>query len=347
MADRLRLAMVVDSLTVGGAEVYARQLLRRAPPWVEPTLLVAEPLMPYFTSPSPVWVIPCGLNAERAPALSSALAEVEPDVVHVNLVNPASNRAALRAAQECAPTVATLHDFGTNCWPGLRGIYANLAGVVAVSAAIARQVHDDLGVPAAAVHRIRNGVDLPPHVTGPLDRSPPVVGAVGALVYHKGFDLLVEAVSRLDHRGRRLRLLLAGDGPARPRLEREAKGLPVTFLGLCPDVPALLRDLDLFCLPSRREGMPLALLEAMAHGVPCVGTAVGDVPEAVGPDALVVPPDDVDALVTALDRLLDEPGLRRDLGRRARLRALRDFDAERMVTQTMRVLAGAARPRRP
>jgi glycosyltransferase involved in cell wall biosynthesis len=347
MVDRLRLAMVVDSLALGGAEVYARQLLRRAPPWIEPTLLVAEPLLSHFTTSSPVRVIPCGLDAERAPALASALAEVEPDVVHVNLVNPASNRAALHAAQAYAPTVATLHDHGTNCSAELRGLYSHLAGAVAVSAAIARQLRDDLGVPAAAIHRIRNGVDLPPHVTSPVDRSPPALGAVGALAYHKGFDLLVEAVSRLNRRGRRLRLFIAGQGPALPRLEREARGLPVTFLGQCRDVPALLREIDLFCLPSRREGMPLALLEAMAHGLPCVSTAVGDVPEAVGPDALVVPTDDVDALVAAVERLLDDPGLRRDLGRRARLRALRDFDAERMVSQTMRVLAGAARPRRP
>jgi glycosyltransferase involved in cell wall biosynthesis len=154
-------------------------------------------------------------------------------------------------------------------------------------------------------------------------------------------------VSRLDRRRRgRLRVVIAGQGRAWDRLERLAEGLPVTFLGLCRDVPALLRELDVFCLPSRREGLPLALLEAMAHGLPCVATAVGDIPEAVGSDALVVRPDDVDVLVNALGRLLDEPELRRDLGRRARLRALRDFDAERMVTQTVRVLAGAA-ARRP
>jgi glycosyltransferase involved in cell wall biosynthesis len=340
MVDRLRLAMVVDSNAFGGAETYARQLFHRAPAWVDPTLLVAAPLTPYFTSPSPVKVIPLGLNDEQAPALASALAEIGPDVVHVNLVNPVSNRAALRAAQACAPTVATLHDRGTNL-TGLGGLYPNLAAAVAVSAEVARRLHD-LGVAAAAIHRIRNGVDLPSQPAHPAGRHPLVVGAVGQLAYHKGFDLLVEAVSRLHGRGRRLRVVVAGEGPARARLEREGRGLPITLLGQCRNVPALLRGLDLFCLPSRREGLPLALLEAMAHGLPCVATTVGDITEAVGSDALVVPPDDVGALVTALDRLLEDQGLRRDLGRRARLRALRDFDAERMVTQTARVLAGAA-----
>jgi glycosyltransferase involved in cell wall biosynthesis len=317
MVGRLRLAMVVDSNAFGGAEAYARQLLHRAPAGVDPTLLVAAPVAPYFAPPyfaptSPAKVIPLGLDAERAPALASALAEVGPDVVHVNLVNPASNRAALRAAQACAPTVATLHDGGTS--PGLRELYSNLAAAVAVSAKIARQLRDDLGVPASAIHRIRNGVDLPPRVAHPADRYPLVVGAVGQLAYHKGFDLFVEAVSRLNRRGRRLRVVIAGQGPARDRLEREARGLPITLLGLCRDIPALLRRLDVFCLPSRREGLSLALLEAMAHGLPCVTTAVGDIAEAVGSDALVVPPGDVDGLVIALDRLLDDPALRRELG---------------------------------
>jgi glycosyltransferase involved in cell wall biosynthesis len=341
MVDRLRLAMVVDSNAFGGAEMYARQLLHRAPGWVDATLLVAAPVAPYLAASSPVTVIPLGLNAERSPALASALADLGPDVVHVNLVNPVSNRAALRAAQACAPTVATLHDRGTSS-AELRGLYSNLAAAVAVSARIARHLRDELGVPASAIHRIRNGVDLPPRVAAPADRYPPVVGAVGQLAYHKGFDVFIAAVSRLNRRGRRLRVVIAGQGPARDRLERAARGQPVIFLGQCRDVPALLRGLDLFCLPSRREGLSLALLEAMAHGLPCVTTAVGDIAEAVGADAVVIPPDDVDALVTALDRLLDDPGLRRDLGRRARLRALRDFDAERMVTQTMRLLAAAA-----
>jgi glycosyltransferase involved in cell wall biosynthesis len=341
MADRLRLAMVVDGSAFGGAEAYARQLLRRAPAWVDPTLLVAAPIAEHFTAPA-VKIFPSALNAERAPALAAALAEVAPDVVHVNLVNPVSNRAALRAAQAAAPTVATLHDGGGGAPPAeLAGLYSNLAAAVAASAEIARRL-SDLGVPAAALHRIRNGVDLPARITPPGDRRPPVVGAVGRLSGEKGLDLLIEAVARLDRRGRRLRVVIAGQGRERERLERMAASLPVvTFLGLCRDVPALLRGFDVFCQPSRREGLPLALLEAMAHGLPCVATAVGDVAEAVGPDALVVPPDDVDALVTAIDRLLHDPGLRWDLGRRARLRALRDFDAERMVAETMRVLAGA------
>jgi glycosyltransferase involved in cell wall biosynthesis len=269
-------------------------------------------------------------------------------VVHVNLVDRASNRAALRAAQACAPTVATLHlqgDLGPS--PAeLRKVYANLDATLATSAEVARQLRDDLGVPAAAIHRVRNGVDLPARTAYPAGRYPLVVGAVGRLTDQKGFDLLIEAVSRVDRHGRRLRVVIAGQGRDRERLERQARGLPVAFIGLCPDVPALLRGLDLFCLPSRREGLSLALLEAMAHGLPCLTTAVGDTAEAVGADAMVVPPEDVDGLVIAFDRLLCDPGLRRDLGRRARLRALRDFDAERMVTQTVRVLAGAA-ARRP
>ncbi|GAA1788942.1 glycosyltransferase family 4 protein [Planosporangium flavigriseum] len=354
MVGQLRLAMVVDSEAFGGAEVYVRQLLHRAPPWVDPTLLVAAPIAPYFGSPAfnsggfnsgaVVEAVPLTRHAESAPALASALAAVDPEVAHVNLVDPASNRAALLAAQACAPTVATLHlhgDLGPD--PAqLRTVYANLDAVVATSAEVARQLRDDLGVPATAIHRVRNGVDLPSRVAYPPGLQPLVAGAVGRLTDQKGFDLLIEAVSQVDRHGRQLRVVIAGQGRDRERLERQAKDLPVTFIGQCPDIPALLRGLDLFCLPSRREGLSLALLEAMAHGLPCLTTAVGDTADAVGPDAMVIPPEDVDELILAFDRLLGDPELRRDLGRRARLRALREFDADRMVTQTVRVLADAA-----
>jgi glycosyltransferase involved in cell wall biosynthesis len=350
MVDRLRLAVVVDSDAFGGAEVYARQLLRRAPAWVDRVLLVAAPVAEYLAGPYPVRILPPSRHAERAPALTSALADVRPDVVHVNLVDPGSNRAALRAAQEHAPTVATLHLHGDlGAGPAeLRRVYRGLTAALAPSAEIARQLRDDLGVPVPAVRRVRHGVDIPAGVARPAGRFPLAVGAVGRLTDQKGFDLLVEAVARLDPHGRRLTVTVAGQGRDRDRLRRQAAGLPVTFTGLCRDMPALLRSLDIFCLPSRREALSLALLEAMAHGLPCVSTAVGDTVAATGGDILVVPPDNVAALTAALDRLLDDPALRHELGRRARQRAVRDFDARRMVSQTIAVLAAAAtHPPRP
>ncbi|MCW3844188.1 glycosyltransferase family 4 protein [Micromonospora yasonensis] len=347
MADPLRLALVVDSDAFGGAEVYTRHLLRRAPTDVTPVALVAAPVAEHFAGPHRLSVLPLARHAEQAPALAAALARLRPDVVHVNLVDPASNRAAIRAAQQVAPTVVTLHlqgDLGPDP-AALRRAYAGVTAAIAPSATIAAQLTRDLGV--TVVHRVRNGVDIPAVPARPAGRLPLSVGAVGRLTGQKGFDLLVAAVAAVDPRGRRMRVTVAGQGRDAERLRRQAEGLPITFGGLCRDVPALLRGLDIFCLPSRREALSLALLEAMAHGLPCVTTSVGDTAAAVGEDALVVPPEDHRALAVALARLLDDPVLRVDLGRRARRRAVRDFDAEQMVTETLAVLSAAAgrRPR--
>ena len=182
---------------------------------------------------------------------------------------------------------------------------------------------------------------------GPADTPPLLVGAVVRLTPQKGFDLLLDAVGELCRRGHRLRVVIAGDGRDAEALRRRAAGLPVQFVGLCRHVSGLLRAVDVFCLPSRAEALSLALLEAAAHGLPCVATAVGDTAEALDGAALLVPPESPGALTDALDRVLAEPLLRRELGQRARARALRDFDVRRMAAQAAGVLARAATSGRP
>lgn len=342
----MRLAVVADSDAFGGAEVYARQLLRRAPAYVERTVLAAGPVVDQLRGAYALHTIPLTRHRTSAPELGEVLGRLAPDVVHVNLVDPASNVAAMEAALACAPTVVKLHLEGS-LGPdpaAVRAAYADVAGALAPSATIAGQLYDDLGVPAALVHRIRNGVDIPERpvrrVRRPGERL--LVGAVGRLTEQKGFDVLVEAVRRVDPHGRRLEVVVAGSGRDAEALQRQAKGLPVRFVGHCDDVPAFLTTVDGFCLPSRREALSLALLEAMAAGLPCVTTAVGDTAEAVGDAAVVVAPEDVDAVAGGLEGLLDNDEWRGELGDRARARAVRDFDAERMVSQTLTVLAEAA-----
>jgi glycosyltransferase involved in cell wall biosynthesis len=122
-------------------------------------------------------------------------------------------------------------------------------------------------------------------------------------------------------------------------LARRGRDLPVRWHGFVSDVPAFLGELDLFCLPSRREAMPLALLEAMAAGLPCIATDVGAVRASVGDAAVVVPPADPAALAAALAELLADPDRRQELGRRARAHAVEHFDADVMARRTYEVLA--------
>jgi glycosyltransferase involved in cell wall biosynthesis len=336
-------AVVADSDAFGGAEVWTRRVLGRCPSGIRASLLVAQPVADRLGVPHGVErrvVVPLARHHANARAVGAALDELAPDVVHVNLLDPGSNRAVLDVALDRAPTVVTLHLQGAEP-TGPRRCYARVAGAVAPSAPIAAQLVE-LGVPPERVARVRHGVPLPAAPARAPGRPPLVVGGVGRLTAQKGFDLLLAAAARLCKRGRRLQVVIAGEGREEAALRRQAEGLPVRFLGFCLDVPALLGRLDVFCLPSRAEALSLALLEAAAHGLPCLTTAVGDTAAALTGAAMIVPPDELDALTAALDRLLADPALRGDLGVLARRRAVRDFDVRRMAAEVAAVWAAAA-----
>jgi glycosyltransferase involved in cell wall biosynthesis len=345
----VRLTFLVDSPTWGGAEAYLASLLRRLPARFACTVLATEPVPAPLAAAAEargllVAVPPMGGRWRRAPDLGRALAATLPDLVHVNLVDPRANRVLLGVAGvEPAPAVATLHMPGAvGSGPDralLAAVYRRLATVVAVSAEIRELLVGRLGLPAGRVTVVRNGVEpLHPAPARPARPDGPlVVGGVGRLTRQKGFDLLVEATRRLVAEGWPLEVRLAGAGRERDRLAAAAAGLPVRLVGFTGDVAAFLAGLDMFCLPSRAEGLPLALLEAMMAGLPCLATAVGEVPAAAGPAALVVPPGDLAALTGALRRLLGDPALRAELAGRARALAVRDFDLAATVADTVAV----------
>ena len=341
----LRVTFLVDSPTWGGAEAYVALLLRRLPERFACTVVATRPVPAPLAAAAQargrlVAVAPVDDCWGRAPNLHRTVAATRPDLIHVNLVDPRANRVLLGVAGTGpAPAVATVHMIGTvGSGPGrgaLALVYRRLAAVVAVSAEVRRLLTGRLGLPPARVRMVRNGVE--PRPPAPVRRAgggPLVVGAVGRLTRQKGFDLLVEATRRLTREGWPIQVRLAGAGRERDRLATAAAGLPVRLTGFTWDVPGFLAGLDVFCLPSRAEGLPLALLEAMMAGLPCLATAVGEVPAAVGTAALVVPPGDVDALTAALRRLLGDSSLRTELGGRARALAVRDFDVARMVAAT-------------
>ncbi|RBY82901.1 glycosyltransferase [Geodermatophilus sp. TF02-6] len=345
-----RVSLVCDSENWGGAEVYLTSLLRRAGGLgATASLVCAEPLAHRFAPVVPadrLAAVPLARHTADAPAVRAALAAQRPDVVLVNLVDPGSNAAAVAAALAVAPTVGVLHLAG-DTGAGerrrrLAGLYGAMAAVLTPASGARAQLLADLGLPPGRVHVVPNGVDLPADPAGPAGRVVPRVGGLGRLTEQKGFDVLVEAVRRLTDRGAALEVVVGGEGRDAGRLRAAAAGLPVTFAGFVTDVRGFLAGLDLFCLSSRREALPLVLLEAMAEGLPCVATDVGDVAAAVGPHAVVVPPDDPQALTDALGGLLADPVARAELGRRARRRAEAAFDADLMARRTLAVLARAA-----
>src|SRR3977135_3664122 len=158
----LRVSFVVDSGGFGGAHVYLRHLLRGLPPELRRSLVVAGPVARYFEDLADhleeVVVVPLAEGRGSAPETVAALAKLQPDIAMVNLIAPALNRAALAAAVGSGPAIAALHMTGgsgpTAHRAELVDLYSGLRHVVAVSAPIERQLHDELGVPPHRITRI-------------------------------------------------------------------------------------------------------------------------------------------------------------------------------------------------
>ncbi|MCI0439081.1 MAG: glycosyltransferase, partial [Chloroflexi bacterium] len=170
-----------------------------------------------------------------------------------------------------------------------------------------------------------------------------VVGTVGRISAEKGHRSLLEAWHSLIQKRPACRLLLVGDGPERSALERYVaeRGLTSTvhFLGTRNDVPEVLRSLDLFVLPSLEDSHPVALLEAMAAGLPVVATRVGGIPEILGDGqyGTLAAPNDPDSLEAAIIKNMDDREFSARMGAAARQRAEHAFDIEVMVDSVIKV----------
>jgi glycosyltransferase involved in cell wall biosynthesis len=237
--------------------------------------------------------------------------------------------------------------------------------VIAVSPDLQAAVRA-LGIPAMRCSLLPNGVDERVFARrSPAAQSPlrarrgvaagrTVIGALGRLSTEKGFDDLIRATHALIRAGCDVELWIAGEGPARGELQAliDRLGLAdrIALLGFVEQTVELLHGLDLYALSSVREGLPIALLEAMAMRLPVVATAVGGVPTLLrdGANGVLVAPRDVDGLAAALHRLLQDLPLRDRLAAAARRTIEERFTlsarvaAEEAIYDHVLSLAGAA-----
>lgn len=290
-------------------------------------------------------------DAARAAGLLRLLRRERFDILHTHLFHAnVLGRLAARAAG-VPVVVSTVHVAEPRRWHVLlEGLTSGLVDrFVTVSEAVRRYMLRRAHLPAEKVLVIRNGVD-PARFRLPRGRFRRAEGigpeeflitTVGRLDVQKGLVYLLRAAREVAARRPEVRFLVVGEGPLRDRLlrERDALGLGerVRFLGFRRDVPRILVDSDLFVLPSLWEGLPIALLEAMAAGLAVVATDVEGVREAVTheQEGLIVPPGDPEALAAALMRVVEDAGLRERLAASAHRRAVEEFGWEKVVAATM------------
>jgi glycosyltransferase involved in cell wall biosynthesis len=221
--------------------------------------------------------------------------------------------------------------------------------VVAISDAVRVQLIED-GLPAEHVELIYTATDVDRFRPG---RDPMpfrerlgiakdlfVVGSASRLHHSKGVDVLIRAVGRVQRRHPHVRHLHVGHGnPGRFHEVVRAEGIPtgvVMLPGATQDMEGFYAAIDTFCLSSRTEGLGTVILEAMASGLPVIASRTGGIPEAVddGRTGLLLPPEDVDALAAAIERLVLDPALRARLGAEARRRAEERFSVKTMLART-------------
>ena len=288
----------------------------------------------------------CQTQFSLSPFMALRRAVVSEDVTLVHAHGYREDAYALAAAQG-RPLVATNHLWKRTS-PRLR-LYAHLDGrllrqfdeVVAVSQPILNEMAD---LQIGRLSHVFNGVDVDGLLQQPEDSglaelyAPglPVALTVSSLTTEKGLDMAIAAVSALRREGTRVALGIVGSGPEESSLRRQVRedGLEgqVKFLGRRSDVGSLLKAAEIFLLPSRNEGLPIALLEGMACSCAVAATRVGDVSAAVddGESGLLCLPN-VPSMTDALRRLVNDTGLRTKLSRRAHEVVSAKFSARAMA----------------
>ena len=359
MQSPIRVAHLLPNLALGGAERVAVHILSaldrrrfvpsaivfRGPSDTQLKAMLADRgILVTFLGKRP------GFDPRAYFRVLDALRCHRPDVVHTHMQVLLY---ALPALKLLRPSLAihTVHNLAEHeVGRELRWVQRLSFRTGVVPVAVARRVQSSLRSLYGLSHipLIPNGIPVSEYASSSVPRDvwrgregfcpdDLLLVSVGRLARQKNCALLLDAFANLIAAHPRARLVLAGTGKERPALEARANQLciasKVRFLGLRNDIPDLLGAMDLFALSSDWEGNPLCIMEAMAAGLPVVGTSVGGVPELVqsGSEGFLVPRGDVRALTEALALLLRDSNLRKVMGAAAANRARADFDVSLMA----------------
>lgn len=364
MGRPLHIVHLFPCLYLGGAEQHALRLIQALSPKHSFSLIAPDgPGAPLFDNGG----VPrrkfrrleldvlSGFSSVRK-ALAAEAAERSIDIVHVHVES-----ALLPFAHHVLPNVPRVYTshgivgaaalkyrltaFATNRWADL-------------SCLVSQHDLDRFVACGARPDKLRlvlSGVTIPPSseagrraMAQRLDVDPDrhrVIGTLARLESEKGLDLLIRAVARMRTEYPEIRLVIAGTGSQEKRLRQLVDEVGcsenVSFAGFVREIGDFLGCLHVYAQPSRTEAFGLGVTEAMASALPAVVTRVGGLPEQVidGDTGLLVPPEDVVALASALSRLLADPDLRAAMGRKAVIRHARNFSLDAMVRRMEGVYA--------
>ena len=363
MNEPIRVLHFIDSLKYGGAETLLFELTSRLDAYgFHPTVFYCEPgplVEDFVNQKIPVTHLPWLARVD--PLLLVRMVKVirkeRPQIVHTHLFkSDFHGRFAARIAG-VPVLVSTLHNCNAWAQNPLFGLtYGFTARFTDKIIAVADEVRDYairyLRIPPQKLLTISNAVSIERFegksreglaVRKEFNISPdtPLLGIVGRLEPQKNHENFLRAAQRIHEYNQNVRFLIVGDGSLRDQLVALTKALglqdAVIFCGLRKDIPAVMAALDVLVISSHYEGLPVALLEAMAAGRPIVSTAVNGVPSVVedGESGILVEPSNSNALADACLRLIDNPDLRRKMGQNGHERIQSRYSMTAMTEKTV------------
>lgn len=367
-----RVAHVINSFGLGGVPQVAYQLLRSLPADTYDLYLyilksyddnskARQQLSDHFKDIGVT--VRCPDRDEKkfyvVSQLTSWLLSDRINILHTHSYKPNiyGRLAGLLCRQTGLKIIAHYHNYYDNKWAGgdslifEQQLKLSTDHFLACSASVAQHAADKIGIKQERIEILLNGIDLS-RFNVSHDREAikselglagdyKLIGTVGRLCEQKAQDIFLEAAARINRSYPNTMFLIVGAADesemlARLQAQTNALGLQdmVRFLGYVSDIPRIYSLLDILVMPSRWEGFGLALVEAMAMGLPIVATHVGGIPEVVieNETALLVPPEDVSALTQAIERLLTQPDLATAMLNAGRKRASQ-FDYSRIGQQ--------------
>ncbi|NNF60388.1 MAG: glycosyltransferase [Gammaproteobacteria bacterium] len=368
----MKILYVTDSLKIGGAETLlldmARDFTARGHQ-VEIAYFTDGPLRGEFAALgiTPHRLSRHGLkNPGALLRMALLIRRFKPNVIHTHLRKSDLAGQLTARLMQVPVRVSTAHNIDP--WRSNRALSAIAAActagchkIIAVSSEVCDYTVNVAGESADKVVTICNGIDLQrfdpatvqPASGDPWDSAGPLIGIIGRLDPQKDHATFLAAAALISAQEPRARFVIVGDGIERNRLARLAAklnlGEKAVFAGLQRDMPAVLAALDIIVFSSRWEGLPVALLEALAMCRPVVGTAVGGIPGVIehGTTGLLVPPAEPAALAERIRQLLGDDALAARLGAAGRRLVAQQYSQRRMHDQVLALYETLARREPP